>query len=371
MSEALELRGPVLVGADDERARAWVVDGRLTFDRPCAPGTELTTIEGWVLPGLVDAHCHVGLDRHGAVDQATQEAQARTDRDSGVLLIRDAGSPADTRWIDQRNDLPVIIRAGRHLARAQRYLRNYAHEIAPEELVGYVRQEAGRGDGWVKLVGDWIDRELGELAPCWPADVLVAAIAAAHEEGARVTAHCFGEECLPDLLAAGIDCIEHATGLTEQTRTTAARKGTAIVPTLINIGSFPEIAAAGESRYPRYAAQMRKLYARRYDNVRSAYQEGIPVFCGTDAGGSLPHGLVAREVAELRSAGLPDLAALDAGCWAARRWLRRPGLVEGEPADLVVYPSDPRQDVSVLTAPSAIVLRGRRIDGKNVTGVDG
>ena len=45
---------------------------------------------------------------------------------------------------------------------------------------------------------------------------------AAHEEGARVTAHCFGEDCLPDLLDAGIDCIEHGTGLTDETRAVAA-----------------------------------------------------------------------------------------------------------------------------------------------------
>jgi imidazolonepropionase-like amidohydrolase len=82
------------------------------------------------------------------------------------------------------------------------------------------------------------------------------------------------------------------------------------------------------------------------------------VYCGTDAGGSLPHGLVAREVAELRTAGLPDRAALDAACWSARRWLGRPGLAEGEPADLVLYPADPRLDVAVLAHPTAVVLRG-------------
>ena len=59
--------------------------------------------------------------------------------------------------------------------------------------------QARRGDGWVKLVGDWIDRGEGDLAPEWPADVLAAAIAAAHEEGARVTAHTFGTDALPGL----------------------------------------------------------------------------------------------------------------------------------------------------------------------------
>ncbi len=149
---------------------------------------------GWVLPGLVDAHCHVGLDRHGPVDADTAEKQALTDRDAGTLLIRDAGSPSDTRWIDDREDLPKIIRAGRHIARTRRYIRNYAHEIEPADLVAYVGREARRGDGWVKLVGDWIDREAGDLTACWPRPEVGAAIAEAHRLGARVTAHCFAED---------------------------------------------------------------------------------------------------------------------------------------------------------------------------------
>ena len=159
----LHVRGQVLVGPEEVRDELWVVDGRVTYDAPSA-AADVQTVSGWALPGLVDAHCHVGLDAHGAVDRATTEQQAVRDREAGTLLIRDAGSPADTRWVDDREDLPRIIRAGRHLARTRRYIRNFAHEIEPEDLAAYARQEARRGDGWVKLVGDWIDRETGDLA---------------------------------------------------------------------------------------------------------------------------------------------------------------------------------------------------------------
>jgi len=356
-ADVLHLSGPLLVGADEQRDQAWVVGGRLTFDRPA--GREVTTIEGVVLPGLVDAHCHIGLDAHGAVDEATSEAQALADRDAGALLLRDAGSPADTRWIDGREDLPRLVRAGRHIARTKRYVRNYAHEVEPDQLAATATQEARRGDGWVKIVGDWIDRDSGDLAPCWPLDALRAAMAAAHGEGARVTAHCFGEDALPDLIASGIDCIEHATGLTHDTTLAAASAGIAVVPTLVNIATFPSLAAAGEAKFPAYAAHMRALHARRQGTVRDAFDEGVPVYVGTDAGGNIPHGLVADEIAELVRAGLPPIAALNAGCWGARSWLLRPGLDEGAEADLVVYPGDPREDVAVLSHPRAVVLRGR------------
>ncbi|MGN6636670.1 MAG: amidohydrolase family protein [Oryzihumus sp.] len=354
----LHVRGQVLVGPEEVRDEVWVIDGRLSYAAPHA-GADVQTVSGWVLPGLVDAHCHVGLDAHGAVDEVTSEAQALADREAGTLLIRDAGSPADTRWIDEREDLPRVIRAGRHIARTRRYIRNYAHEIEPEDLAAYVRQEARRGDGWVKLVGDWIERETGDLAPCWPREALVTAIAAAHEEGARVTAHCFGEESLRDFAAAGTDCIEHATGLEPDTIDAFAAQGNAIVPTLVNIDTFPAIAASAEEKFPLYAKHMRDLHARRYETVAAAHDAGIPIYLGTDAGGSLPHGLVAAEAAELVRAGLPAEQALEAAAWGARRWLGRPGLEEGAEADLVVYAADPREDIGTLAHPTHVVLRGR------------
>ncbi|MFD7231523.1 amidohydrolase family protein [Streptomyces sp. NPDC059881] len=352
----LHVKGRVLVGPEEVRDELWVVGGRVTYRRPAAG--DVRTVEGWALPGLVDAHCHVGLDQHGAVDEATSEKQALTDRDAGTLLIRDAGSAADTRWIDDREDLPKIIRAGRHIARTRRYIRNYAHEIEPDDLVAYVAREARRGDGWVKLVGDWIDREAGDLTACWPRDAVEAAIAEAHRLGARVTAHCFAEDSLRDLVEAGIDCIEHATGLTEDTIPLFAERGVAIVPTLVNIATFPRLADGGESKFPRWSDHMRRLHERRYDTVRSAYDAGIPVYVGTDAGGTLPHGLVAAEVAELMTAGIPAVDALSATTWGARSWLGRPGLEEGAPADLVVYEADPRADVRVLAAPRRVIMRG-------------
>ncbi len=119
---AFRVRGPIL--PDGEPRDLYVVDGRVTYEPHV--GAE-TVAEGWVVPGLVDAHCHVGLDAGGAVPPEVQERQALTDRDSGALLLRDCGSAADTSWIHEREDLPRLIRAGRHLARTRRYIRNYAH----------------------------------------------------------------------------------------------------------------------------------------------------------------------------------------------------------------------------------------------------
>ncbi|RBY86598.1 amidohydrolase [Blastococcus sp. TF02A-30] len=353
----MHLSGVVL--PEGEHRDVWVRDGRFTFEP--VPGAETVSRGGWLLPGLVDAHCHVGLLRGGghAEDLADARAQALTERAAGVLALRDCGSPVDTRALDDDPDLPTIIRAGRHIARTRRYIPGLGVEIEPEELVEQTRVQARRGDGWVKLVGDWIDRGVGDLAPEWPADVVAAAIAAAHEEGARVTAHTFGTDALPALIEAGIDCIEHGTGLTEDLIAEMARRGTAVVPTLVNVENFPGFAAQGEAKFPSYASTMRRLHANSGAVVRAAFEAGVPVFAGTDAGGGIEHGVIADEIRALCEAGIPAEAALAAGSWAAREWLGLRGIEEGAPADVVVYERDPRADLVTLQSPQRTVLRGR------------
>ena len=350
---ALHVRGVVL--PDDEQRDLWIVDGRISTE----PAPDAQTIDGgWIVPGFVDAHCHIGVDANGPVSEDVQEQQALTERTAGVLLARDCGVPSDTRWIDDRPDLPRIVRAGQHVARSKRYIRNYGVEVEPEQLVETVAVQAARGDGWVKIVGDWIDRDLGDLGPCWPDDILAAAVAKAHELGVRVTTHVFGEAALPGLLAAGVDCLEHGTGLSDDEIAMMAEHVTALVPTLINIATFPEIASQA-SKFPTYAAHMLALHERVGRMVASAYEAGVPVFAGTDAGGSLAHGRIADEVQALHRAGLSTTDALGAASWRAREWLGHAARLEhGAPADFVVLTEDPRTDLRALEHPAVVVLRG-------------
>jgi imidazolonepropionase-like amidohydrolase len=352
----LHVRGVFL--PDEAERDAWVLDGRLTFTRP-AGGSDTVASGGWVIPGFVDAHCHIGLAPDGHVPEAEgQAAQALLDRGAGALLLRDAGSPVDNTSVQDRPDLPRLIRAGRHIARPRRYIRHLGIEVEPAQLVDAVITQAGRGDGWVKLAADWIDRRVGDLAPVWPDVVLVAAVTKAHELGVRVAAHVFGEDALPGLLAAGVDSIEHGTGLTDELTSSAASLGIAVVPTLINIDTFPSIAAAASEKYPRYAAHIRALYATSRDRIRTAFEAGVPVYAGTDAGGSLPHGLIRDEIRALVGAGIPQAEVIALASWRGRDWLGLPGLVEGAPADLVVYDADPRTDLAAVHAPRRIMLRG-------------
>ena len=351
----LHLRGRTL--PSEEQIDLWVYDG--VISREPIVGADTIFDGGWLLPGLVDAHCHVGVGPHGPTSLEEAVTQAEAERDVGALLLRDAGSPVDTRSFDEREDLPRIIRAGRHLAKPKRYIPGLPIDIEDEsQLPEAVALQARWGDGWVKLVGDWIDRSVGDLAPLWSDQILEQAIEAAHAHGARVTAHVFGEDALPGLIRAGIDCIEHGTGLTDDTIALMVEHGTALVPTVINIENFPGIADSA-AKYPVYAQHMRDLYAGLHMTFGNAYDAGVPIYAGTDAGGGIAHGRISDEVAALTRIGMSPTDALGAASWRAREWLGRPGLEHGAPADLVGYHEDPRTGPHVLSRPDLVVLRGQ------------
>lgn len=353
----LHLAGPVLAGDDDVRPEAWVVGGRITYEKPA--GTD-ATLDGWVIPGIVDMHCHLSIGPAGPVDLELARKIATTERDAGVLLIRDVGSPVDISALDGDPTLPRIQRSGRFIARPKRYLPGYAIEIEPEELAAETARQAQVGTGWVKLVADWIDRSLGDdadLAPLWTGQQLADAVAAAHAHGARVTAHTFSTEAINDLLDAGIDCIEHGTGMTAAHAERAAREGIPVVPTLRQIANFETFAAQGEAKFPRFAERMRRMHARRYEHVRNLHDAGVTLLLGTDAGTTIGHGEPAREAAEMAKA-MPAADVVAGATWRARRFLGAPVLEEGDPADLVVLAADPRQDVLALAAPVAVLLGG-------------
>ena len=135
---SLHVRGRGL--PDEQSVEWWIVDERSrdehghrgTLSAEPVSGAETVFDGGWILPGLVDAHCHVGLGADGPVDLDEAITQAATERDVGALLLRDCGSPVDTRSLDHHDDLPRIIRAGRHLARPKRYSRGLAIELEDE-----------------------------------------------------------------------------------------------------------------------------------------------------------------------------------------------------------------------------------------------
>ncbi len=314
---------------------------------------------GFALPGFVDSHAHIGIGSAGPVAREEQEAQILAQRDTGVLAIRDCGSPVDTRWIDDRADLPRLKRAGRHIARPKRYIRSLPIDLEnPHDLPEEAARQARVGDGWVKLVGDWIDRSLGadaDLRPLWDRKILVDAVAAVHDLGAKVTVHAFAHETIDDLLEAGVDDIEHASGMDEDQAREIAARGVLVTPTLLQIELFTDFAAQAGSKYPVYAHRMLRMFKERHERFAMMREAGVRLVMGTDSGGYQEHGTIGAECALWEAEGVSREELLFIAAIRSRVDLGFGAPYEG--GDLIVFSEDPRT-TPIFSVPDSVVVRG-------------
>ena len=184
--------------------------------------------------------------------------------------------------------------------------------------------------------------------------VLRAIVVAVHDAGGRVAVHTQHAAGGAAAVQAGVDSIEHGMCLDPAYLDHMAAGGIALTPTLTVIAASLEAArhappsrrqewyVPGASAHPNLAA--------------TAIEAGVTVLAGTD---SRPHGRVVDEVRSLVNAGVSPHYAIGAASWTARSYLGFGGLQSGDPADAVIYDTDPRIDVGQLDKPRAVILRGR------------
>ena len=320
-------------------------------------------IRGWATPGLVDAHCHIGVG-HGArvLSAGEQRGQLRTELSAGVTLLRDCGSPVDTSWVQGEAGLPVLIRCGRHIARPKRYIRGLAREVEDaRDLTAVALEELARGDGWVKIVGDWIDRSKGrdaDLDPLWPRGALVEAVAAVHESGGRVAVHAFSHRVIDDLLEAGVDNIEHASGMDRDQIAEACSRGVAVSVTMLQRELFGEFAERSRIKYPRYSATMKGLSKNRYEQAQLLFDSGITILPASDTGGYQEPGSIRGELDAWANLGVPADEILSRATLKARQYLRSTAGFLGGIADLMIYEQCPSRSVDALLHPTQICRGG-------------
>ncbi len=336
---------------DGEYVDLYADGDRWTTD-PVA-GAELVA-EGWLLPGLVDAHTHPGAEAPGnPMDEEILRADLAQHVDAGVTLIRSPGLPGEPpAWFGDDPDLPRARHAGPWIAQHGQFFDGWGRRADHADLPGIAAAQAAR-TGWAKIIADW---RVGDDAV--PADVLTAIVEAVHAVGGRVavhTQHAAGSEAA---VAAGVDSVEHGMWLDPALLADMATQGTALTPTLAGFQDGLE-----EKRQEPDSARKR-WYVGGADAhpglIAAAAEAGVTLLAGTD---SRPHGRVGDEIRALAAAGVRAHDALAAGSWSARKYLGLAGLEPGAPADAVVYAEDPRTDLRQLEHPVAVILRGRCVRG--------
>lgn len=313
-------------------------------------GAELVA-EGWLLPGLVDAHTHPGAKEPGdPLDEQLLREDLTAHARAGVTLVRApglAGRPPE--WFGRDEALPRAVHAGPWLAQAGQFMAGWGERPALADLPAVAAAQA-RASGWAKIIVDW-----GLDDPGVPVTVLRAVVAAVHSAGGRVAVHSQHGHGGAAAVEAGVDSLEHGMCLDPGLLDQMASQGTALTPTL-------HVLQAGlERSRSRPPSRSRDWYlpgaSAHAQLVAAAAEAGVTLLAGTD---SRPHGLVAQEVQALVGAGIDPHTALGAASWTARAYLGLGGLETGAPADAVIYRTDPRLDGQQLRHPQGIVLRGRR-----------
>jgi len=341
----------------DQPIDLWVNNtGRLVAE----PVADAEPLPGrYVAPGLVDAHAHPTLGWAAGAPVAVGEAETlnvlATWAQSGVCLVRDTGSPAG--WVlqlDLQPGMPRLQAAGRFLAPAGQYFPALLLDEVPEQqLTELALAELARGGRWVKLIADFPPitdgMPSGRPSPTYSADAIKTMVAAVHAAGGRVAAHTT-TDLVSQLVRAGVDSVEHGTAIDESDLQLMARAGTAWTPTLCAVFNLAD--GAPEAARERIADYQERLF----ELLPLAQRLGVPILTGTDATGT-----IAREVTLLAQYGLEPAAALAAATVNAYRFLAEAYDVHGQPTTLVTYDNDPREDLAVLSSPSAILIDGVRV----------
>jgi len=341
----IRVRGIALPG--ENVVDLYAAGDRWTTD-PVA-GAELVA-EGWLLPGLVDAHTHPGAEARGKpLDEAVLREDLHEHAAAGVTLIRSpglAGDPPD--WFGRDDDVPRAVHAGPWIAQHGQFFDGWGRRGDLHELPELAAAQAAR-TGWAKVIADW---QVGDAV--LPVDVLRQVVDAVHAAGGRVAVHSQHAEGGAAAVAAGVDSLEHGMGLDPALLPEMARQGTALTPTLSVI---TKSLAQARQRPDSPRKQWYLAGATVHGQLAAAAAEaGVTVLAGTD---SRPCGRVIDEIRALADAGVPAQLAIGAASWGARSYLGMAGLSEGAPADAVVYDADPRRDLGQLASPSAVVMRGK------------
>ena len=193
----LHVRGTVLPGGE-ERDLFVTDDRRLTFRGDEDARTMLDG--GFLIPGLADAHCHLGLYSPAgddATDGERARASARAELEAGVLALREPGAPnRASTGLGPGDGLPRTFTAGRMLAPPGCYVPGFAREVEADELVEAALEELLAGGGtWAKLIGDWFMPHR-RLTPNFPVEAVAEAAQAVHRAGGRIAVHT----CLPETI---------------------------------------------------------------------------------------------------------------------------------------------------------------------------
>jgi imidazolonepropionase-like amidohydrolase len=375
-----------------------VRDGRIAAAGPASstrvpPDVQRVDLPGrFVMPGLVNAHGHVGAtvgleNRAEGYTEENLQRQLGLYARYGVTTVVSLGDDREAGFrLRGENDKEGLNRSRLYVAGS---------------VITAETPEAARAavDAAAKLKPDWIkirvDDNLGTTEKMRP-EVYRAIIDRAHEHKLRVAAHLFYLVDAKDLLRAGVDFIAHSVRdapVDDEMIGLMKARNICLCPTLMReVSTFvyesrpaffddpffrrevdPKVLAALES--PARQAMARSASAQRYKkalevargNVLALHRAGVRIAAGTDTGpparfqGYFEH----LELEEMVKAGLTPSQVLVSATSEAARCLgladRIGTLQPGRYADFIVLTRNPLADIRNTRSIESVWIAGQRI----------
>jgi len=354
-----------------------------------------------VMPGLIDAHCHISFDEPSSNDELffhrnreglaaiTAAANATKLLRAGVTGFLDADSLFEV-GVDLRDAIDAGIVVGPRMSTGGNALMTSvggtAGRLIPDqgrigygkvvnskaEIVQEVRRQVKIGVDWIKVhvTGLTPRRSGGGEQQVWNFDELRLVVDTAHDLGIPVVGHCRGASSIADCARAGFDMILHATYMDEAALSAVVEAKVPIVPTFTFQANL-----ADHGQQINASAELQRLFRKEIEEsaqmLKRAYRAGVPLLCGTESGFSLtPYGEWHYRELEIfvKELDFTPLQAIQAATAEAARGLQLYGetgaLKTGLLADIIVIDGDVHTDVTRLGNPANIrhvVLNGTQV----------
>lgn len=373
-----------------------VVDGKIAALGPSAaegapPGTQRLDLSGLVLmPGLIDLHTHLLLhpyDEASWTDQVLTESlglrtiravgAARATLEAGFTTIRELGTEgAGFADVALRDAVTQGVMVGPRIYAATRALVTTGGygpsgfdprwevpkgaQVADgrEGCQRAVRQQIAAGADWIKVYADYRRRPGHPSTPTYSLKELLAIVGEARSAQVPVAAHATTEIGMKRATQAGVQTIEHGTGLTEEIAAAMVKRGVVLCPTLAASEAMARYGGwqPGDPDHPRIVQAKRMMAI--------AIQAGVTIACGSDAG-VFSHGDNAREIELMVEYGMTPLQAIQAATVTAAKVLGRSAdlgvIAVGQVADLIAIAGNPLDDVHALRRPVLVFKNGVQV----------
>lgn len=335
--------------------------------------------DGMLFPGFIDCHVHLVMDAGpDPIVNLANEASAITTIKSvknawktlaaGVTTVRDMGGKEGIDIALKQAIASGLIKGPRVLASGRPICMTGGHgwplgreADGPDDVRKAAREQIKVGADQVKFMatGGVLTSSVEPGSSQLTYEELKAGIEEAHKAGKKTATHAMGSQGIMDALRAGIDSIEHGIYLTDEIISFMIKNKVFYIPT---IAAMYHIGKMGvEGGIPEWAVKKNDIVSPHHkESVKKAYQAGVAIAMGTDAGTPFNyHGKNLMEIPLLVRHGLSPMQALLSATGLASKAIGLEGLIgtieEGKAADLVLIRQSPLDDIDILNEPQAIV----------------